>query len=553
VTSAILDANQSPRQRGGEPKLSRKLRPLGKLVAFIGSVFDQPPPTLAPYFQPLSPNYRKVRQWLMISIIAIASIIYGFLVAIFPISFYVFLALPLGILALIVIWVLPERRVVPAQAFANLFFLTVVTVCFWPNYIAIAIPGLPWITFVRLWTMPMTLLLLISASTSVSFRRNIIAWTKTSPWVFRGLVTYVLLGVATLPMSAHPGTSLNTFVINQFEWTAVFLVGCYVFIKPGRVTLWAQIFCGFVIFQCLLSVLERKLGYVPWAHHIPSFFKTEEGLVETILAGGTRAATGTYRVQSIFTTSLSFAEFIALSTPFMIYFMQHAKLLIVRIGLAIYIPFSAWIIYTTSSRLGFVGFFAAIFMYLLLWGLKSWSRHRTGLTGPAVVLAYPAVLAAFITLSFAWRRLEVMVWGGGAEQSSNDARQFQWEHGIDQLLKWPLGYGTGQSGEVVGYYDLAGKLSLDSYYIAILIDLGIIGFVAYYGMLLAAGWKAVWSGLATKDDETEMLVPLGIMIAVFTIVKIVLSQEDNHTLVFMALAAIVALLHRIKNEMVAYD
>jgi O-antigen ligase len=136
------------------------------------------------------------------------------------------------------------------------------------------------------------------------------------------------------------------------------------------------------------------------------------------------------------------------------------------------------------------------------------------------------------------------VWGGGPQQASNEARRLQWTGAIRELKEWPLGNGLGNAGELVGYLDAAGRLSLDSYFITILLDFGIFGAIAFFGMFLIAIFKAAKVGLETNDEETELLIPVGIMLMVFLIIKGVLSQEDNHTLVFVALGAAVALYHR---------
>ena len=324
----------------------------------------------------------------------------------------------------------------------------------------------------------------------------------------------------------------------------MFFVACYLFGKQGKVMKWAQLFCGFAIFLALFSVVEYINGQVPWANRIPSFFKIQSELVEAILIGGARSATGAYRIQSIFTTSLNFAEFLALSTPFVIHFMVTAKRQWLRGALLLYIPFSFWVIFKTDSRLGIIGFFASIFIYTLIWGVRRWQRDSHGLIAPAVVIAYPVIISAFFALTLIWRRLEVMVWGGGPQQASNEARRLQWTGAMRELKEWPFGSGLGNAGELVGYVDAAGRLSLDSYFITILLDFGIFGAVAFFGMFIMAIFKAAKVGLETDDEETALMIPLGIMLMVFLIIKGVLSQEDNHTLMFIALGAVVALYHR---------
>jgi hypothetical protein len=517
---------------------------MSAVARFLQALWARPAPAFASYHQPVAPLRRAVKKTAAISLIILIGMIYGLLISIFPIFLYLYLAVPVGILILLVIWALPENENIPVKAINWLFFAILTTSCLWPNYIAIAIPGLPWITFMRLWSIPMTLLFVISLSMSPRFRREVSEWFTTSSPILWMMLTFVALSFLTIPMSSRPFGAFNRVLINQFELTTVFFVACYLFRKPGQVTKWARLFCGFAIFLALFSVVEYVNGQVPWANHIPSFFKIQSDLVEAILQGGARSATGQYRVQSIFTTSLNFAEFLALSTPFVLHFIMTAKRQVVQGALILYIPFSFWVIFKTDSRLGMIGFFASILIYALLWGIKRWRRDSHGLIAPALVLAYPVIVAAFFALTLIWRRLEVMVWGGGPQQASNDSRVFQWVGAMREFKEWPFGSGLGEAGELVGYYDQAGRLSLDSYYITILLDYGLIGFIAFYGMFIFAIVKAIKLGLETKDEETELLIPLGIMLTVFVIIKGVLSQEDNHTLVFIALGATIALYHR---------
>lgn len=513
--------------------------------AYLASLWARPAPALAPYHQPVAPLRRAIKKTMAIALIILIGMFYGLFLSVFPLFLYLYLAVPVGILALLVIWALPENENIPIRAINWLFFAIMVTVCIWPNYIAIAIPGLPWITFIRLWSIPMTLLFVISLSMSPQFRRDVGEWFQTSPSILWCLLIFVLLNFLTIPMSYRPFGSFNRVIINQFEWTMVFFVACYLFRKEGKALLWARLFCGLAMFLALSSVVEYVNGQVPWANRIPSFFQIQGDLVEAILIGGARSATGAYRVQSIFTTSLNFAEFLALSTPFIIHFLVKAKRQWVQGALLLYLPFSFWVIFKTDSRLGIIGFFASIFVYLLIWGVKRWQRDRHGLIAPAVVIAYPVIISAFFALTLIWRRLEVMVWGGGPQQASNEARRLQWVSATRELKEWPFGNGLGNAGELVGYFDAAGRLSLDSYFITILLDFGVIGAVAFFGMFLIASFKAAKAGLATNDEEAELLIPLGIMLMVFLIIKGVLSQEDNHTLMFIALGATVALYHRV--------
>src|SRR3546814_19590484 len=63
----------------------------------------------------------------------------------------------------------------------------------------------------------------------------------------------------------------------------------------------------------LVAVQEWRHGVVPWVGHVPSFLKIQDPVVQRVLEGSARAATGIHRIQATYTTSLGFAEFLARS------------------------------------------------------------------------------------------------------------------------------------------------------------------------------------------------------------------------------------------------
>jgi O-antigen ligase len=117
----------------------------------------------------------------------------------------------------------------------------------------------------------------------------------------------------------------------------------------------------------------------------------------------------------------------------------------------------------------------------------------------------------------------------------------------------PIGYGIGMGAERLGFTNLAGVLTIDTYYLLIALEYGLLGFVVYYGMLLTGVGKA---GLALfnanePDREALLLAPLAIAIVVFVVEKSVFSQEANHSLIYMMLAAIMALSARLLGKTVS--
>jgi O-antigen ligase len=160
-------------------------------------------------------------------------------------------------------------------------------------------------------------------------------------------------------------------------------------------------------------------------------------------------------------------------------------------------------------------------------------------------MAYPVVLAAVVAGTFFIRRLRDLVWGSGSGQSSTDARADQWTAGIPKILEQPWGHGLGRGGSTLGWSSGEGALeSIDSYYLSLLLELGLAGFVVFIALLVSALFYAIPEALRARDRETSMLVPLVIALLNFALIKSVLSQDANHPLVFLMLGMLVALVFR---------
>jgi hypothetical protein len=485
---------------------------------------------------------RRRIAWTML---LIGAFFYGLLYAFLPPAFIPQLSAPLLLLGALVIWALPNQRAAPTRMLYWLFVGFYVSLICWPNYLALSLPGLPWITFLRLTGFPMSVLLLVCVSTSQTFRHELKAVLQATPAIWKALALFVGIQALSLVFSSHPVESINKFVIALVNWTAIFFTAAYVFRTPGRVTRWSFVLIAMALFVCAIGFWEWRIGRVPWAGRIPSFLSIDDENVERILAGGRRAATGLYRVQSTFTTSLSCAEFLAMTTPFIVHTIMVARRFYLRLFALACIPVVFFTIYNTNSRLGALGFFLSLLLYLAFWSVRRWKLTRESVFGPALTLAYPVIFVLFLTATMFVGRLHRMVWGGGETQFSTDARIAQWHAGLPMILQRPFGHGVGQAAEVLGFTNGDGVLTIDSYYLSIGLEYGVIGFIAYYGMFVAGlGYGTANLMKAKANDETLYLVPIVISLTVFLVVKSVLSQEANHPLAFMLLGMEVALISR---------
>ncbi|WP_150290569.1 O-antigen ligase family protein [Sphingobium estronivorans] len=493
------------------------------------------------------PPKRKWHREIHLAAVVCLAAVYGALLALFASSLLVELLAPLALFALMLVWILPDTENPPATLMVGCFWGFLVAQLLWPDYLALDLPGLPWITALRLFSFPLLLLFLICLSVSPSMRGEMTRILKSAPWTWKLLVGFMIMAVLSVGYSDNPGNSADKVVVAVLYWMLIFFAAAYIFARPGRMTAFVWLLWAAALILCLMGLWEQRLGRLPWAGHIPSFLAVGDESVQRILGGSARSATGVYRVQGKFSTSLNLAEFLSLVTPFILHFMVVSRHWIVRIAAAMMLPLIFIVIVATDSRLGIVGFSLSFLFYLFFWGYRRRATHRDSLIGTAVLFAYPAVLIAFMASTMFVPRISAMVWGNGAQQASNEARQEQYRAGIPMVVERPWGYGMGRGSTRLGFFNPAGVGTIDTYVLAVALEVGIPGLICYFGMVgtaIHAGARAVQNA---RDRETQLLIPLVIALANFVVIKTILSQLDNHPLVFAMLGATVALVYRVKN------
>ena len=473
--------------------------------------------------------------------------IYGLLYAFFTPYLLVGFGLPLLALLLMVIWALPQSRAPPTRALEFLFFAFIISLVVWPNYLALSLPGLPWITVARLTGYPLAFLLLVCLSTSEQFRRVIGDGWSDAPVLRNLFLAFTALTIVSILFSSQKAFSFQKLLVAQTNWTAIFVVAIYVFHKPGRADRMIKALWASAIFVGIIGVMEWRVQHVLWAGHIPSFLKISDQSVQDTLAVHMRLHFGPYRSVSTFTTPLGFGEYLAITLPFVVHYAFNAKGRILRLAARISVPFILFVAWVSGSRLGMIGCLIAVGAYCGIWAFLRWRRDRNSLLAAVILLAYPLAATTFALATLFVGRVRHIVWGTGAQGYSDQARQDQIHMGIPLILKHPWGYGIGRGAETLGYAPF-GFLTIDNYYLAIVLEYGVVGFIIYYGMFLAAVFYSGKRIVAERfsEPELELIIPAAIALVNFVMIKSVFSEEGNHPIVFMMLGMVVAFLHRIR-------
>jgi hypothetical protein len=506
---------------------------------------ERPPAILPPFKNPPLSRGRYVTRAVLLAGLVLFCLIYGSLYAMTTPFLLVPFFLPLLVLTLVVIWALPDFSSAPTAPLRGLFYAFTVVLVAWPVYLAIALPGLPWITLTRLTSTPYAILLLLCLK-SPQFRADLGQCLRAAPWIWKLVVAFAVLMLVSVALSEKPTFSLQKFIIAQFTLTAMFFGSAYIFRKPGSVERWAMVIWGLAVFLALMGIWESRVEHVLWVGHIPSFLKIDDPAVQRTLAGASRAYVDKYRVQGTYTGPLGFGEFIALSLPFVLHFATSTSYRIpIRLAAAASVLLLFVVALRSGARLAMVGVFLAFLVHVFAVAITVWKRNRESIFGPAVALGYPAFFCLAVASVFFVGRIRNVILGDGSQDSSNDARMGQIALGMPKLLHRPIGYGAGMGAETVGFAPF-GSLTIDNYYLAVAIEYGVIGFIVFYGLVIAGILAAGRRAYADVNDDRDyaFLWPLASSLLIFLVIKAVFSEQDNHPLIFMMYGAVAALAYR---------
>ena len=523
---------------------------LGKVQRRDASSVLQPwarghPPATLPPFSPARPALRRAALKLIFLVFcAFLGVFYGLAFAVFPPSLLIYLGFPILIALLVVIWALPDQGHPPSRLLTQLFLAYAVVWVMWPNYLALQLPGLPWISMRRIFGFPLALVFLICMSISPRFREELRRALAGIPLLWKLVMAFLFVQWVTIAMSADPFRSLNIVVNHTILNVTTFFVAAWVFHHAGRAEAWTRMIIGTVIVLSVIAGIEFQQQKVLWADYIPSFLAVTDESVQRTLSGQVRD--GAYRVVTTFTVPLSMAEYLALVTPFVLQKLLNKSGMIWRL---FYVSVDGLILAAaiwTGARLGIVGWIVAHVAVGCLWSYQRWRTNKSDMLGPALALGIPALALAFSVAMFTVPAVKYRTIGGGSTTLSDQGRQEQFDRLGPIVLRNPVGHGAGNSGAVLQYRTASGMFTVDSFVITLLIDFGVVGFILFTLMVLVPAIQMAIFSLKKRGDELDLVLSLAGSLAVYVNVRLVLSQDDNSAIIYMLLGMTTALAARIK-------
>ena len=487
------------------------------------------------------------RRWsrpLLLLVIFLYAALTGAAVAILPPQLQVMLGIPLVIAVGFILWLLPDIDRMPVALLTTLFVSYLAANAMWPAYIAMALPGLPWISPPRLIVAALLLLGLSTFATSPTMRAEIASIFGAMRWVNWAFWIFWTTSVVSIGLSGAVVFSINKWINNQIYWTMLFAFAGWVALRPGAIERAARVLVWSAILVSLDAIYEYRIQELPWVGHIPSFLTIEASYMSKIVGSQARAGTDIFRVRGTFSVSLQLAEYLSLVLPFLLHQLVAARggwrrVLLVAGFLAISIA-----AFLTNARSGVIGFFMSLFLYGAFAIFRYWRRERHSLLGVSALALMPAAGAAFVAISLFSGKLHNAMYGGGMQADSSLARVQQWAMGRPKYLSHPFGHGAGRGGDVLGYFSPGGDGTIDAYYLSLLLEYGFIGFAAWIAIFSIQAVYGLRAFIDAEDADELYAGPVAVALLNCLVIKSVLSSEINMPMAFAMLGFLAAIVVR---------
>ena len=192
-------------------------------------------------------------------------------------------------------------------------------------------------------------------------------------------------------------------------------------------------------------------------------------------------------------------------------------------------------VYVSGSRGGWVGVILSMAVFVAIWSIREAMKSKASLAPATAGVAGAIGFGVVIALILGSHTTHDMVLGGTAQAGSTEARYGQWIAALPFIKSNPI---TGHGLAIGGY---AIQSSIDSYVLSLLVETGIPGLIFFAGSLLLSIWYCVRSYLSDMSESNAVSGAVACSLVAFTTNRLVLSQKENHMLIFSLLAIVIVL------------
>lgn len=458
-----------------------------------------------------------------------------------------FFAPVIGVMFLLAIWLLPDASIDLSKGAFVAFLAYVSASLVWPNYLAVAIPGLPWITPTRMFLFALGLLVLLQYSQNSIARREIVGSIHASHVFLVAILIHIACRFASLPVSPSPFSSATSIFQTIILCGIPFIAAVWLLNGEKRLDRFAGVVVACTIAVLIVSVAEYRISKPIWTDHLPSFLIADQTLFEAYTGAQARVGDNRYRVRGVFGTAVYFGQYLAVATPFIMHALFTARTALRRVIYAIVMLVLTFVVWSTNTRTAMTGMMIGLVGYGALFALRRYLFPRYhGDPGSPIALASGiggALTAVVLVLSS--HRLRVMTLGGAQHADSDRVREAQWDRAIELMMKNPLGYGADQAPMLAGKLSNRGIWVLDNGWINMMVDFGAVGAASFLCAILYLCYRLLRIYFSPEGEKHALALPLAAGLALFLLTLVSVSASVSFPFIFLLVGVSVALIGRV--------
>lgn len=504
----------------------------------MSSVKGQRDRILPPYTRRANDFQHRLIKTLAISAMVLLAMISGYVLALFGVYGWFIPAIPVVVMAGIALWLAPDVDTDLVQPISIMLMVYMASLAIWPNYLALNLPGLPWISMARLTLFPLVLASLYAIATSHHVREEITARFQSHRLLTRLIIGWVVWEALMQVVGGF--SSAGRWVNNALSYYLVLVVMAWLMTNRTYARRLHIVFLAAVAITSVMTYWEYYNQRIPWVDHIPAFLSIDPVYLEKLYSTSIRS--GQYRATSIFLTAPNYGEYIGMMLPFVILVVLQATKPIRMLGGFILLIMLFIAALESNARISMVAFATVPVGMIALWVIRRFRRPegKQDLLASAMAYGLPAA-ALFLTMAIlSITRIRRRVLGGSEHSASNEGREAQWDMAMPVILRNPIGHGSGTISKYVPYTNLAGEYSMDSYPINLLVEFGVPGFLLFFGMLICAAVVGVRIYMRADNNEEELAGAAALALVSFMTTRLVLSSGAGLAFAFPFVGLILA-------------
>jgi O-antigen ligase len=442
---------------------------------------------------------------------------------------------------LVLLWVMPDLPLVSPGLIRGTFFVMLVADLCIPYYYTVQFSGLPWISARRLATFSLIVPFLLAVAASHEVRRQIVERVRASLPILICAIGFLSMVVMSIPTSVAPTESTSGLIDLILSCYVPFFAMIYIIRDNGDIVFMLKTISACAIFNTAGGVVNFILQEDVFLRLIPPRMldalvannPTLQYLLPSLNFAHWRH--GLYRSQSTFVTPLSFGEFEIIVIPIGLFLALHRNNLSEKIlGWAVVVGGLIGI-FTSGDRAAWLGVIVSISVFIAIWSIRRAMKSKTSLA-PAIGVLTGLIFFVFVVSGITFsHRFHDTILGGATEANSTEARYDQWVAGVPSIMSNPItGHGFAMGGAIIQ------GSTIDSYILSLVLETGFPGLLFFVGLLILPIWYGLRNYILDRTEHGAVAGALACSFIAFTMNRIVLSQKENHMLIFSLLAMVIA-------------